>query len=95
LEHADAGIACMQTVAETSGTMEGICEVGIAETCSDGTTYGVKCSCPAATCFCTESSANSGGSGGPVPFAAGCVVHCAAASIPIAYEACGFPLPQR
>jgi hypothetical protein len=94
-EHVDAGLVCMETNAHGSGGGDaGSCGVGATETCSDGTTYTFKCSCPAATCYCLESSAHGGGSGGPVPFA-GCWDNCARRSLLLAYQACGFPLPQH
>jgi hypothetical protein len=91
VENVEAGIPCNQTVTETTGSMEGICELGIAGRCLDGT-YSIKCSCPEATCFCTQSSSTSAVEF-TVPFAAGCLMNCSAASIPVANEACGFPLP--
>jgi hypothetical protein len=76
----------------TSGVQGGggSCEVHSTESCSDGKTYDVACSCPAATCACSESSGQSGSSGGGIPFS-GCTANCAPSSIDLAYESCGFP----
>jgi hypothetical protein len=68
----------------------GTCNIQASETCSDGMTYTTNCSCPAATCFCSESSANGGSSSGGIPFS-GCADNCSPDSIPLTYEACGFP----
>ena len=66
---------------------QGACEIQLSETCSDGTTYQVDCSCPSGTCSCSEMSGMSGSGGGGIPFA-GCP---SCPSVVQAYEACGFP----
>ena len=45
-----------------------VCSLQLTESCSDGTNYSVTCSCPVATCNCSESSPNSGSSGSGIPF---------------------------
>jgi hypothetical protein len=84
---------CTQTGAGGNGG-NGSCSIGVSESCSDGTTYAVKCSCPAATCECNESSGQGGSSGGNAPFS-GCPENCGVPTVMTAYEACGFPLPQQ
>jgi hypothetical protein len=87
-----------QTAGCTAGpgkyqTTSGGCEIEITESCSGGTSYGVTCSCPAATCTCSESSGMSGGSGGRVAFS-GCANVCQGETNANIYAACGFPAPQ-
>jgi hypothetical protein len=93
----EAGVApvCKQTMAggSSGGPDGGPCTVEANESCSDGTTYNVTCSCPAATCACTQSGPNGGSSGGPFPFS-GCADSCGPnTDFHLLYEACGFPLP--
>jgi hypothetical protein len=46
-----AQVKCMQV--GTGGTSGGSsCQAGITESCDDGRTYYVNCSCPEATCLC-------------------------------------------
>jgi hypothetical protein len=64
-----------------------VCSLQLTETCSDGTSYAVICSCPVGTCNCTESAANSGSSGSGIPFGG-----CPGCGDPDqAWAACGFP----
>jgi len=67
-----------------------------AESCSDGTQYYVQCTCPGATCTCSEQSGQGGGSsGGGVPFG-GCAQACSGSTfVALMYQACGFPVPGR
>jgi hypothetical protein len=94
----DAGIFCMQTGGGSgsggSGDAAASCDFGSSETCSNGTTYSVKCSCPAAMCFCSEQFGNGGSTGG-APFMGCGPNNCGPSSVPMAYQACGFPAPQR
>jgi|HubBroStandDraft_6_1064221.scaffolds.fasta_scaffold691321_2 hypothetical protein len=83
------GVTCSLGTSGVQGDV-GSCDVESAETCSDGMTYDVVCSCPAATCTCSQSSAQSGPSGGDARFI-GCTARCGAPSIDLAYESCGFP----
>jgi hypothetical protein len=92
----EAGRSVMPGVTCSLGTTGvagggGSCEVKSSETCSDGMTYAAECSCPAATCSCSESSGQGGSSGGGIPFT-GCTGTCSfTLSVELAYEACGFP----
>jgi hypothetical protein len=93
---AGVGPVCKQTSlsGSSSGSDGGTCSVQAIESCSDGTTYSVSCSCPDATCACTQSGQSSGSSGGPFPFS-GCANNCDPnTNFHLLYEACGFPLPQ-
>jgi hypothetical protein len=94
--HADAGVVCMQTGGGGGGSPDGgSCDLESTAKCSDGTTYDVKCSCPAATCFCSETFGQGGGgsSSGGTMFA-GCAESCSPGTVALAYQACGFPIPQ-
>ena len=51
----EPGVACSLGTTGVAGG-GGSCKVNSSETCSDGTTYAVECSCPTATCSCSESS---------------------------------------
>jgi hypothetical protein len=94
IAHRDAGpvgpaVTCSLGTSGVQGDV-GSCDVESAETCSDGMTYDVVCSCPAATCTCSRFSGQSGSSAGGGPFN-GCDTICGASSIDLAYESCGFP----
>jgi hypothetical protein len=84
----DAGttIVCQQQGGGGSGG-QGSCDAQETETCSDGMTYTVDCSCPNATCTCSESGANGGSSGGGIPFGT-----CPSCPDPDSiWDYCGFP----
>ncbi len=72
----------------SGGGSSGACNFIDNETCG-GMTYTVQCSCPSATCYCSQYGGSGGSSSGPVPFA-GCADQCLG-SIGLAYQACGFP----
>ena len=95
-DDASVGPVCKQTMGGgSSGGLDGgqPCTVEASESCSDGTTYSATCSCPEATCYCTQSGTSGGSSGGPYPFS-GCANGCASkADLQLIYEACGFPSP--
>ena len=83
------GVTCSLGTTGVSGG-GGSCEVKSVETCSNGTTYAVECSCPAATCICSESSGQGGSSGGGIPFT-GCTGTCVfPSSLNLAYESAAF-----
>jgi hypothetical protein len=88
-------VTCKGSPSTAGGSSSG-CNVGAAEECSDGSYYAVSCSCPAATCQCSEtfSGGNGGGggsSGGNIPYS-GCASMCM--DLSLAYTSCGFPVPQ-
>ncbi len=83
------GVTCSLGASGVAGG-GGSCEVQSTETCSDGATYHVVCSCPAARCTCSESSGQSGSPGGGMPFS-GCAASCSSPLFDLAYESCGFP----
>jgi hypothetical protein len=92
----DAGVLyCKQgpSGGSSSGGDAGVCSLKTTESCSDGTTYNVACSCPDAVCTCNLSSAHGGSSSGGFPFK-GCAAGCDPSTLTLAYDACGFPLPQ-
>jgi hypothetical protein len=90
----DAGVLCKQGPnGGSSGGDAGVCGLKTSESCSDGTTYTAACTCPDATCTCSLSSGNGGSSSGGAPFK-GCPAGCGPSTLTLAYEACGFPLPQ-
>jgi hypothetical protein len=90
----DAGVLCKQMFGGGSiGGDAGTCSVQVSESCSDGTNYGVTCTCPGAACTCSEMSAHSAASFPGAPFK-GCAAGCSTSTLTLAYEACGFPLPQ-
>ena len=84
------GVTCSLGTSGVQGGRDIPCEVETTETCSDGVTYDVTCTCRSATCKCSQSSGQGGSSGGSAPFI-GCAAICSASSIDLAYESCGFP----
>jgi hypothetical protein len=68
-----------------------VCSLSASESCNDGTTYNVYCTCPDAICTCSEQSRNGGSSSGGMTFE-GCAEGCAPSTISLAYKACGFPV---
>jgi hypothetical protein len=97
---AGVGPVCKQEMAggstgSSSGSAGPSCMLQAFESCSDGTTYNVSCSCPQATCTCTQAGPSGGSSGGPYPFS-GCATGCdqvTTGDFSSLYEACHFPLP--
>lgn len=85
-------VTCRQT-AGSGSSGGGSCGVGLSESCTDGTVYSAKCSCPDATCECNAASPQGGSSGSNVAFD-GCPDNCGPTSVQLAYQACGFPPPQ-
>jgi hypothetical protein len=84
----DAGpppIVCEMGPGSGSGGQSS-CSVQASETCSDGTTYQVDCSCPSGTCTCMQTSGMSGSGGDGIPFSG-----CPSCTIGEAFAACGFP----
>jgi hypothetical protein len=67
----------------------GSCSVMVSEKCG-GTTYQASCSCPAATCSCSQMSGGTG-SGTTGLHYSGCSSSCGDESF--AWTACGFPIP--
>ncbi len=81
----DAGVTC--STLGSKATTGPSCDVQASEQCTDGTTYTIDCSCVTATCACSESAANGGGSSGGQPFFCPSGGDCAA----YGYAACAFP----
>ena len=81
-----AAVVCNQGPSGGSSG-QGACEIQLTETCSDGTTYQVDCSCPSGTCSCSEMSGMSGSGGSGFPFT-GCPT---CPGVDQAWNACGFP----
>jgi hypothetical protein len=80
------GVVCSGTSGGGGGGASS-CQRMMNETCSDGYTYQVSCSCPEATCDCFQSSSGGGSStGGGQPYD-GCPT-CSTANL---WKACGFP----
>jgi hypothetical protein len=85
------GVTCKQGPGTSGGSSGGgSCSLSLSESCTDGTTYNVSCTCPGGSCSCSEFSPQGGGSGGGGTFA-GCADNCSPATIALAYKACGFP----
>lgn len=80
-------IVCQGAGGEGSGG-NGSCSLMQSETCSDGNTYNISCSCPGATCSCYQTTASGGGSGGFGVSYSGCPT-CDPSSAP--WSLCGFP----
>ncbi len=84
----DAGplpVVCDMGPGSGSGGQGG-CDINVSESCSDGTTYQVSCSCPSAACSCMETSGMSGSGGDGIPYTG-----CPSCSVAAAFTACGFP----
>lgn len=98
----DAGVVCRQQRSGSGGSGSSggstdsgpTCTVQEAESCSDGNSYNVTCTCPDAVCFCSESFGQGGGSSSGGMSFQGCADACGASSFALAYQACGFPVPQ-
>jgi hypothetical protein len=82
------GGSCVPGTSSIS-TSGGSCSVMVSETCG-GTTYQASCSCPAATCSCSEMTGGSG-SGTTGLHYSGCSSSCG--NEMFAWTACGFPIP--
>jgi hypothetical protein len=83
------GSSCMAGSGTVSVGSNGSCSVSLSETCG-GTSYSVSCSCPAATCSCTEMSSGTGGGSTGLSYD-GCASTCGDSRY--AWIACGFPIP--
>jgi hypothetical protein len=79
------GVSC--TTLGSGGTAGTACEVKASQSCSDGNTYSIECSCGSATCYCFETGQSSGSSSGGISFSCPSGADCAA----YGYAACGFP----
>jgi hypothetical protein len=89
----DGGLTCQQGLTTGSGSTDGgACTFSTSESCNNGTTYSVTCTCPDSTCSCSQMGMNNSGSGGGAPFA-GCGLACGSTSAQLAFQACGFPPP--
>jgi hypothetical protein len=84
----EAGVTCSPGTSSGSGGSGGSCTTSVSETCSNGFSYKVSCSCPKAKCDCASMSGSSGGGAVGVSYA-GCSSMCSDDSA--AWEACGFP----
>jgi hypothetical protein len=75
-------VACAMPI--TAGKTDAGCDLDLTRQCSDGTSYEAYCSCPAATCTCTVTTAM-GSMSSNVPYTG-----CAGCDYDTALLACGF-----
>jgi hypothetical protein len=84
----DARVTCIPGTSVGGGGSNGSCTTMMSETCSDGTTYTVDCSCPRATCNCSREMGSTG-EGTLGAHYEGCSQFCSVAMD--AWDACNFP----